>query len=166
MKLKMNFIKENNYNDLLSSLESREYNSINIIGSPGSGKTTLSKKLSFKLGFKIINFDELFDGLSDGSKVLNQIEKNLCSKKNVIIDGTYTSLLSEKRLLNTDLFILISNNPIVCFLRVIKRNLINSNLFKNEKLSLKIIKVIFIFNLYYKRKLLSKIPSEKIIFLK
>ena len=162
----MNLIRENNYNYLLSSLESREYNSINIIGSPGSGKSTLSKKLSEELGFKIINFDELFDKFCDGGKVLNQIEKTLCSEKNVIVDGTYTSLLSEKRLTKTDLFIFLSKNPIICFLRVVKRNLINSNLFRNEKLSFKIIKVIFSFNLYYKKKLLSKIPSEKIIFLK
>ena len=162
----MNLIRENNYNNLLSSIKSRKYNSINIIGSPGSGKTTLSKKLSKKLGFKIINFDELFDSLNDSDKVLNQIEKTLCSEKGVIVDGTYTSLLSEKRLTNTDLFIFLSKNPIICFLRVVKRNLINSNLFRNEKLSFKIIKVIFSFNLYYKKKLLSKVPSEKIIFLK
>ena len=162
----MNLIRENNYNNWLSSIKSRNYNSINIIGSPGSGKTTLSKKLSDKLGFKIINFDELFDRFHDGGKVLNQIEKNLRTKKNIIVDGTYTSLLSEKRLLYTDLFIFVSKNPTLCFLRVIKRNLINSNLFRNEKLNFKIIKVIFSFNLYYKKKLLSKIPSEKIIFLK
>ena len=162
----MKLIRENNYNNLLSSIKSRKYNSINIIGSPGSGKTTLSKKLSKKLGFKIINFDELFDSLNDSDKVLNQIEKTLCSEKGVIVDGTYTSLLSEKRLTNTDLFIFLSKNPILCFLRVVKRSLTNSNLFRNEKLSFKIIKVIFSFNPYYKKKLLSKIPSEKIIFLK
>tara|TARA_Y100000385_G_C12609072_1_gene432128 strand:- start:35 stop:523 length:489 start_codon:yes stop_codon:yes gene_type:complete len=162
----MNLIRENNYDNLLSYINSKKYNSINIIGSPGSGKTTLSKKLSKKLGFKIINFDELFDSLSDGCKVLNQIEKSLCLEKDLIVDGTYTSLLSQKRLLNTDLFIFLSKNPTLCFLRVVKRNLINFNLFKNEKLSFKIIKVIFSFNLYYKKKLLSKIPSEKIIFLK
>ena len=152
--------------ELSRHLSNREHVSVNIIGPPGSGKTTLSKKLSRKLGFKIINFDELFDSLKDSGKVLNQIEKTLCSEKDVIIDGTYTSLLSEKRLSNTDLFIIISENPILCFLRVVKRNLINSNLFKNEKLSFKIIKVIFSFNLFYKKKLLSKIPSGKIIFLK
>ena len=162
----MNLIRKNNYDNLLSSINSKKYNSINIVGSPGSGKTTLSKKLSEKLGFMIINFDELFDSLSDSDKVLNQIEKSLCSEKEVILDGTYTSLLSQKRLSNTDLFILLSKNPIVCFLRVVKRSLINSNLFKNEKFSFKIIKVIFSFNLNYKKKLLSKIPSEKIIFLK
>jgi len=156
----------NDFDDLISSIRLKKYNSINIVGSPGSGKSTLSKKVSEELGFKIINFDELFDKLCDSGKVLNQIEKTLCSEKDVIIDGTYTSLLSEKRLTNTDLFIFLSKNPIICFLRVVKRSLTNSNLFRNEKLSFKIIKVIFSFNLYYKKKLLSKIPSEKIIFLK
>lgn len=155
-----------NYNQLSTYISQNNYTSINIIGSPGSGKTTLSMKLTEKLGFKIINFDELFDKLGNGSKVLNQIEKTLSSEKNVIVDGTYTSLLSEKRLSNTDLFIYLSKNPILCFLRVVKRNLINSSLFENEKLSFKIINVIFSFNINYKKKLLSKIPSEKIIFLK
>ena len=162
----MNLDRKNNYNNLLLSIDSKKYSSINIVGSPGSGESTLSKKLSEELGFKIINFDELFDKLCDSGKVLNQIEKTLCSEKNVIVDGTYTSLLSEKRLTKTDLFIFLSKNPIICFLRVVKRSLTNSNLFRNEKLSFKIIKVIFSFNLYYKKKLLSKIPSEKIIFLK
>ena len=162
----MNLVRKNNYNKLLLSIDSKKYSSINIVGSPGSGKSTLSKKLSEELGFKIINFDELFDKLSDSGKVLNQIEKTLCSEKYLIIDGTYTSLLSEKRLSNTDIFIFLSKNPILCFLRVVKRNLTNSNLFRNETLSFKNIKVIFSFNPYYKKKLFSKIPSEKIIFLK
>ena len=80
--------------------------SINIIGPPGSGKTTLSKKLSKELQTEIINLDELFEKLNDKSKVLTHLEKCILSKQKIIIDGTYCSILSNTRLGKTDVFIL------------------------------------------------------------
>ena len=140
--------------------------SVNIIGPPGSGKTTLSKKLSKELQTEIINLDELFEKLNDKSKVLTHLEKCILSKQKIIIDGTYCSILSNTRLGKTDVFILLEKNPFICTTRIIKRNIFKKELFNNEKLSLKILKVIFVFNRLYRKILLSKIPSQKIFILK
>ena len=48
------------YKDLVRVLKTK--NRINIIGPPGSGKTTLCKKISVDLQMKLINLDDiLFD---------------------------------------------------------------------------------------------------------
>jgi adenylate kinase family enzyme len=65
------------YEDIVRVLKTKKR--INIIGPPGSGKTTLCKKISIDLQMKLINLDDiLFD--SDCNLVKNKQEvllKNL-----------------------------------------------------------------------------------------
>ena len=155
--------KANNIDDLISYLKRQSYTKVNVIGSPGSGKTTLVKILSKKLNFKFLNIDELFENNSDTKLILNKLESTLKKEEALILDGTYTSLLSSKRINQTDVFILLNTNTFLCLKRVFNRNLNHQSTYENEKLSFKIIKVILSFRRKYLRIINKKIPIEKII---
>ena len=152
-----------NTNNLIDYLRKSSYSRINVIGSPGSGKTTLVKKLSKKLGYTSLNIDELFEYNNDIKSILDQIESALKNNDSLICDGTYTSLLSEKRINQTDVFVLLDRHPLICLIRIFFRNFKSQTTFKKEKISFKIIKVVLSFNYKYQRIIKEKIPSEKII---
>lgn len=147
---------------LIYFIKSSGYQNINIIGCPGTGKTTLSKLLSKEINFRITNIDQLLERYDDLPIVAQLIDDEL-NEKNIIIDGTYTSLFSKSRINNTQLFILNKASIFKCLYRVVIRNFTKNNLYKNEKLSLKILKVILLFNLKYLKVINQSIPKDKIV---
>ncbi len=94
-----------------------------IIGSPGSGKSTLSFKLKEKLGIDIIHLDKIFwrDNWTNISreefKELLEIE---LQKEKWIAEGNYSDSI-PLRLKYVDTVIFLDFKTITCLARVIKR---------------------------------------------
>lgn len=130
---------------LIKFIEEKKIKKINIIGSPGSGKTTLSKYLKKILMTEMLNIDSLFESTNDNSLIENIIVDKLSTTKKIIIDGTYSSLLTPERINNTDLFVLVDSSIINSILKVIRRAVKGKNEYKNERLSFRLIKQIMIF---------------------
>jgi adenylate kinase len=98
-----------------------EYNAmiLAISGVPGTGKTTLSKKLSEKLGWPLISANgivkkkKLYSGKEKGSFVVNmkklarEISYGLKGKKNAILEG---HLLCDLKF-NADAIVILRTNP-------------------------------------------------------
>jgi adenylate kinase family enzyme len=151
--------------NLIEYLKRKSPSVINVIGSPGSGKTTLSKNIQYYFPeYSILNIDELFEYKSKKSKVYSDLMKEISSQDKIIIDGTYTSLLSLERINNTDLFILIDYHSLKCISRVFSRHVKGKYKFHNEKLSLRLVSEILHFP--QKRiKIINQIREEKLIYI-
>jgi len=127
------FIRENNFNK------------INLVGRPGSGKTNLSKKLKKELETDLLNIDSLFEEFKEDSQIKDIIVNKLTASKKIIIDGTYVSLLNPERIGNTDLFVFVNSSILNSIFKVTRRAILAQNEYKNEKLSLRLMKQILLF---------------------
>ena len=161
-------MKELFFNEIETLIRESNIRSINICGSPGSGKTTLANKLSKVIGFDLYDLDSLFyhdncirNTINEDKAALDQI----LVKDKVIIDGTYTSTI-EHRLDKIDLFIFTKNSQWKSLYRFLKRFISNKNLKCGERLTTKTLYLI----LNYKRiekELFKRItPSQKLIIYK
>ena len=137
-------LDDEKYLKLLDFIKKNRIKKINIIGRPGSGKTSLSLKLKKSLITETLNIDSLFEKYNNFSEINYSIVE--CLKKNIIIDGTYTSLLSFERVELTDLFIYMESNIFNSMKNVIRREILKQNIFKNEKISIRLVKQILLFN--------------------
>lgn len=100
--------REAPYDDLINLIKSKNYSRINIIGSPGAGKSTLAKIMSESFGYKLIDLDLLLYTNMGKRKSYEEDIKSIQSMaldNNIIIDGTYTSSLAF-RVNVVDLFVL------------------------------------------------------------
>ena len=154
------------YEDIVRVLKTKKR--INIIGPPGSGKTTLSKKISTDLQIKLIKLDDiLFD--SDCNLVKNKQEvllKNLVTETTCVMDGTYHSLFCKDRIELIDQFVMIEINFFKTFFRIIKRTIKNEELACGEKLTFSLIKFLFTYYFYKKNSLEKRIPKNKLLIYK
>ena len=154
------------YEDFVRVLKTKKR--INIIGPPGSGKTTLSKKISTDLQIKLIKLDDiLFD--SDCNLVKNKQEvllKNLVTEPTCVMDGTYHSLFCKDRIELIDQFVMIEINFFKTFFRIIKRTIKNEDLACGEKLTFSLIKFLFTYYFYKKNSLEKRIPKNKLLIYK
>lgn len=101
-----------------------KYNRIIIIGSPGSGKSYLSKKLAHITGIPLIHLDNEFwnPGWVKTPKIeWVQKQVNMTSKEHWIMDGNYDSTL-ELRFMACDAVIFLDINPLICMLGAIVRH--------------------------------------------
>lgn len=98
-----------------------------IIGSPGSGKSKFSFRLSKKLNIPIIHLDKLFwkEGwVSRSKETFDKLLIEEMEKESWIIDGNYSRTL-PMRLEKADTVILFDYSRFVCLWRVLKRVVTN-----------------------------------------
>ncbi|MFN8771079.1 MAG: hypothetical protein ACK5WP_09485 [Neisseriaceae bacterium] len=149
-----------------------------VIGSPGSGKTTFTIKISKYLGLPVFHLDDLYwlKGWSRPSEKewlekLNQLVNN----NNWIIDGNYYNSL-DIRFGQADYVIYLDYPITLCLFRAFKRTL-NRRLFKLElplqikqdssytpsiKFNIKFIKLIITFKYKYKATIMKMLGSYKL----
>ena len=132
-------MKELLFNEIETMIRESNIRSINICGSPGSGKTTLANKLSKVTGFDLYDLDSLFYHDNCIRHTINEdkaaLDKILVKDK-IIIDGTYTSTI-EHRLGKIDLFIFTKSSQWKSLYRFLKRFIITKNLKCGERLTTK-----------------------------
>ncbi|MBI9009039.1 MAG: AAA family ATPase [Tenericutes bacterium] len=95
-----------------------------VIGCPGSGKSTFSKRLAEKMNYPILHLDRIFhiDNHSQISRVelKNKITDFIEENEVYIIDGNYSGTL-EFRLSFSDTVFYFDIDPVVCLRNVIYR---------------------------------------------
>ena len=154
------------YSNVISIV--KKNNKINLIGPPGSGKTTLCRKIAEELKREFIELDHiLFDENCQVKKNKNKIVvKQLQSSPKCIVDGTYYSLLSEERIKETDLFIMLKINFFIAFYRILKRSILKKEFRCAERLNFRLINFLFTYYFYKKRLIMNLIPKEKLLIIK
>lgn len=136
----------------------QDYKRINVLGSPGSGKSTLSQTLSKYLGIKVYDLDDyLYDNKCKRLNVdlAKQNIVKLLHNESFVIDGTYTTTFSD-RLSYLDLVIIVERTTISSLLTFSKRYFFKKNLKCGEKFTWKTLNLIFIFNSKTKHLLINK----------
>lgn len=94
-----------------------------IVGSCGSGKTTLSDLLSEISGIEVIHLDRIYwqaDWISISEDAFRNEQIKLLRKARWIVDGNYASSF-ELRLTKADTVIFLDYNRYICIWRVLKR---------------------------------------------
>jgi len=125
-----------------------QYKRINIVGSPGSGKSTLSSRLSELLNIEMFDLDDyLYDNNCNrlNSNSTSQAINELLSNEYFIIDGTYTTTFKD-RLNKLDLVILTNRNTINNIITFTIRYFTKKKLKCGERFTLKTSFLLFKFN--------------------
>ncbi len=94
-----------------------------IIGSPGAGKSTLSRKLSSLLSIDLYHMDKLFwkpDWISVSREELEEKLNQVVNKDSWIIDGNYLNTM-DMRIEKADTIIFLDYPLWLCLLGVLKR---------------------------------------------
>ncbi len=98
-------------------------NKVLVIGCPGSGKSTLSFKLSQLTGIPLIVLDKYY-WQEDWTPMDEERWKSCCadliSRDRWIMDGTYSSTL-KMRLNKADTVVFLDRGTFTCLIRVLKR---------------------------------------------
>ena len=145
MSSKDYLIQDESFSLLINFISENNFNKINLVGRPGSGKTNLSKKLRKELKTDLLNIDSLFEEFKEDSLIKDIIVNKLTASKKIIIDGTYVSLLNPERISNTDLFVFVNSSILNSIFKVTRRAILGQNKYKKEKLSLRLMKQILLF---------------------
>ncbi len=154
------------------------YQRILIIGSPGSGKSTFSKKLGNLTLLPVIHLDKEYWlpnwTVPDKNEWYQKLSSIIALDK-WIIDGTYGDTL-DLRLSRADLVIFLDYKKMLCVNSVIKRELQRKNKKRDdmangcaEKLDFKFLNWVWKFPKIYRPKILSILehhPNVKVITFK
>lgn len=152
-------------NEIVKLINEKKMKTINVCGSPGSGKTTLSTKLSRALGYKLIDLDDFLYNENCNRKTKDEdiLElKQILSEQNILIDGTYSSTLAY-RIDKVDLFIFTERNVLLSLYRFIKRLFTANNLKCGERLTVKTLTLILNYKKIEKDIFTNIIPTEKLV---
>lgn len=156
------------FNEIVKLIKEKNLKTINVCGSPGSGKSTLSTKLSQILSYKLIDLDDFLYNENCNRKSIEEdiIElKQVLTEQNIIIDGTYSSTL-EYRIDRVDLFIFTKRNILLSLYRFIKRLLTAKYLKCGERLTWKTLTLILNYKNVENDLFTKLIPTEKLVIYK
>ncbi|MEB7779864.1 topology modulation protein [Mammaliicoccus fleurettii] len=135
------------------------YKRIMIIGSPGSGKSTLGHKLHNKIDLPLYHLDEIQwinNKETIDSKLFEKTLNELVERDEWIIDGNYNRTI-EVRLKRADLVIWLNYSRTICMFRIFKR--LFQSIFINPQggnpktISLEFIKFVWNFKDTYEKRL-------------
>jgi len=137
-----------------------------IIGCCGAGKSTLSKKLSTKLGLPVIHLDQAYwkPGWIETPKEEWECKiAELVKQLAYIMDGNYSGSL-HLRLPSADQVIILDYPTRICFWRVIKRIVKNLGVTRSdmtqgcpERFDLAFLHYVLVFNIVSRKKIYKKI---------
>lgn len=161
-------MSELSFNEIVKLINEKNLKTINVCGSPGSGKTTLSTRLSQTLGYKLIDLDDFLYNENCNRKTKDEdiLElKQILSERNILIDGTYSSTLAY-RIDKVDLFIFTKRNVLLSLYRFVKRLFTAKNLKCGERLTVKTLTLILNYKKVEKDIFTKIIPTEKLVIYK
>ena len=153
------------FDEIVKLIEENNIKTINVCGSPGSGKSTLSKNLTQLLSYNLVDLDDFLYNENCNRKTKDQdileLEKIL-SEENIVIDGTYSSTL-KYRIDKVDLFIFTKRNILLSLYRFLKRLIIAKKIKCGERITLKTLTLILNYKKVENDIFKTLIPTEKII---
>lgn len=97
---------------------------IMIMGSSGSGKSTMATRLGKLAGLSVIHLDKLTRGITSGELIIESAKKAAMGSE-WIIDGNYSGS-RDFRLARADTVIYLDFNRCICLFRLLKRSIKNS----------------------------------------
>ena len=159
---------ELSFTEIVKMINEKNLKTINVCGSPGSGKSTLSIKLSQILNYKLIDLDDFLYNENCNRKSIEEDKLELgqvLTEQNIIIDGTYSSTL-ECRIDKVDLFIFTKRNILLSLYRFIKRLLKAKYLKCGERLTWKTLTLILNYKNVENDIFTKLIPTEKLVIYK
>ena len=159
---------ELSFTEIVKMINEKNLKTINVCGSPGSGKSTLSIKLSKILNYKLIDLDDFLYNENCNRKSIEEDKFELgqvLTEQNIIIDGTYSSTL-ECRIDKVDLFIFTKRNILLSLYRFIKRLLTAKYLKCGERLTWKTLTLILNYKNVENDIFTKLIPTEKLVIYK
>jgi adenylate kinase family enzyme len=150
------------------TLNLSKYKRINVIGSPGAGKSTIALIISKKLCIPVFDLDCYL--YHDKCIRKNKIETiasidSILDRDSFIIDGTYTTSF-EHRLNKIDLIVLVENPSYKCFYNFFKRLIFSKKLKCGERLTIKTFFLLLTFNLKQKEVLLNLVNKYQKPYIK
>lgn len=101
-------------------------NRILVIGSAGSGKSTLSRKLHYILDLPVVHLDTYYwnaDWVPKPNEEWNNIVEQFINEEHWIMDGNYSRTM-DIRINKADLIIFLDMPRLLCIYRIIKRRII------------------------------------------
>jgi adenylate kinase family enzyme len=150
-----------NYSMNFDTLDLSKYKRINVIGSPGAGKSTIALSISKKLCIPVFDLDcYLYHDKCVRKNKLETIASidSILDRDSFIIDGTYTTSF-EHRLNKVDLIVLVENPSYRCFYNFFKRLFFSKKLKCGERLTIKTFVLLLTFNLKQKDVLLNLVTK-------
>ena len=148
------------------------------MGCPGSGKSTLGKKLAKEYNLPLIHLDSIYwrnnwRNISD-EEFDKRLEEEM-GKDSWIIDGNYNRTI-KRRIVKSDTIIYLDYSRLTCIIGVIKRiikyrKVVRSDMGEGcfEKFDLEFIKFIWKFNKENRKKyynILSNLESKRVFIIK
>jgi adenylate kinase family enzyme len=143
---------------------------IMVIGSPGSGKSTFSKKLAEKTGIPLIHLDKEYwnyGWIETPREEWIKKQKKLLDAEEWIIDGNYGSTINL-RAEKADTIICFKLSRYICIMRYLKRVITNINKIRTdmtegcyEKIDFEFMKYIWNFSKNSGLKNLEKVEMDK-----
>lgn len=159
---------ELSFNEIVKMIKEKNLKAINVCGSPGSGKSTLSIKLTQILNYQLIDLDDFLynDNCNRKSIEEDKLELGqLLTEQNIIIDGTYSSTL-KYRIDKVDLFVFTKRNILLSLYRFIKRLMTAKHLKCGERLTWKTLTLIINYKNVENNIFTKLIPTEKLVIYK
>lgn len=161
-------MKELTFDEIANLVKENNPKTINVCGSPGSGKSTLSIKLSQLLCYKVIDLDDFLynEKCKRKSKDQDILElRKILTEENIVIDGTYSSTL-KYRIDKVDLFIFTKRNVLRSLYRFIKRLFTANKIKCGERLTLKTLTLILNYKKIEADIFKTLIPTNKLVIYK
>ncbi|MCH5321853.1 MAG: AAA family ATPase, partial [Eubacterium sp.] len=100
-----------------------KYNKIIVVGCPGAGKSTFSRKLAEKTGIPLYHLDALYwkeDWTHISRERLRFIQKRIMKNDSWIIDGNFMNTM-ETRIKRCNLIIFLDYQTDVCLDGIVQR---------------------------------------------
>lgn len=156
------------FDEIVKLIKENNIKTINVCGSPGSGKSTLSIKLSQLLNFRLIDLDDLLynENCNRKSKDQDILElRKILTEENIVIDGTYSSTL-KYRIDKVDLFIFTKRNVLRSLYRFIKRLFTANKINCGERLTLKTLTLMLNYKKVESDIFKTLIPTKRLVIYK
>lgn len=153
--------------NIFETIQAGNFKRINVVGSPGAGKSTVAKSIAERTGFKLYDLDNYL--YEEGCKRRNPIDTitqidMILLNESFVIDGTYTTTF-EHRLNKLDLVVLVDKPTFICIYHFMKRVLLNKKLKCGERITLKTLTLLFTFRTEQKLKLEKLTIDRNITFI-
>jgi len=98
-----------------------------VIGGPGTGKTTLARRIGDRLGLPVVHLDALFwrPGWVEDREGFRVRHREAMAREEWVMDGNYSSFDRLERLERADLVVVLEAPRLLCLTRALRRSLLH-----------------------------------------